>query len=111
MILSGNHQMRCVLQYVTQGITQSVTEMCTSVLKLGKSTTGQNMSALADQLDALAGSCSCGAAVCIDIQCWKSYFYIHFIHIILSSFHSDSQLLKCMHVQSKTIVQHSRYIK
>lgn len=108
MILSGNYQMRCVLQYVTQVITQSVTEMCTSVFKLGKSTTGQNMSALADQLDALAGSCSCGAAVSIDIQCWKSYFYIHFIHIILCSFHSDSQLLKCMHVQSKTIVS---YIK
>lgn len=30
--------------------------------ELGKSTTEQNMSALADQLDALAGSCSCGAA-------------------------------------------------
>lgn len=102
MILSGNHQMRCVLQYVTQGITQSVTEMCTSVFKLGKSTTGQNMSALADQLVALAGSCSpgCNAAtqVCTDIQRWKFYFYIgHVIHIILCLFNNSHKyvLFKC----------------
>lgn len=36
--------------------------------ELGKSTTGQNMSALADQLDALAVSCSCGSTTETDLR-------------------------------------------
>lgn len=66
---------------------KAINEICTSVLQLGKSTTGQNMSALADQLDTFAGSCSpgCNAAtqVCINIQHWIFYFYIvHVINVI-----------------------------